>query len=77
MSSQVTALSYHERKFARVVVHAAAVHQGSHVEDVFGVQDLLRGDRTDAAVGDGRRDDAGALARQLERAELNLNKGVV
>ena len=52
------------------LTHAAAVHEGPHVEDVLWVEDLLGGDRADAAVGDGRSNDAGALACQLERAEL-------
>ena len=67
---------HHKCKFPGVVVHSAAVHEGSHVEHVFGVEDLLGRDGTHAAVGNGRCDNARALACQLEGAELRVIEGV-
>lgn len=52
------------------VVHAAGVHQTQRVPDRLGAQHALACDWTEAAVGQRRRHDAGALTGHLDGAEL-------
>ncbi len=53
---------------ARVVVHAARVHDTEHVRDVLGRERLLAGDRVGAAVGERRRHHREVAAVDEERA---------
>lgn len=59
-----------ESELSREVVHAAGVHQTQSVSHRLGVQHALACDWTEAAVGQSRRHDAGALTGHLDGAQL-------
>lgn len=50
------------------VIHAAGMHQTQGVSHRLGAQHTLACDWTEAAVGQSRRHDAGALTRHLDGA---------
>lgn len=59
-----------EGELSGEVVHAARVHQTQSVSHRLRAQHALACDWTEAAVGQGRRHDAGALAGHLDGAQL-------
>ena len=62
--------SHLERELARVVVHAARVHERQRVAHRFSRQDLLAGDRANAAVRERRGDDGRRLGVHFRRTQL-------
>lgn len=59
-----------ESELSGEVVHAAGMHQTQSVSHRFGAQHALSCDWTEAAIGQGRRHDAGALTGHLDGAQL-------
>lgn len=59
-----------EGELAGEVVHAAGVHQAQSVPHRLGAQHTLACDGAEAAVGQSRRHDAGALTGHLDGAQL-------
>lgn len=59
-----------EGELAGKVVHSAGVHQTESVPHRLRAQHTLACDGAEAAVGQGRRHDAGALAGHLDGAQL-------
>lgn len=59
-----------EGELAGKVVHAAGVHQTQSVSHRLGAQHALACDGAEAAVGQSRRHDAGALTGHLDGAQL-------
>lgn len=62
-----------ERKLSREVVHAAGVHETQRVPHGLGAQHTLTSDWTEAAISQGGGHDAGALARHLNGAQLEVD----
>lgn len=62
-----------ESELSREVVHAAGVHEAQRVPHGLGAQHALPSDGTEAAVSQGGGHDAGALARHLDGAQLEVD----